>query len=104
MGKIRIDVGVYTAFTFDCSDFDFKDVKMLVLTVKNKADIHSEVIIEREFKEPKIHNVIISPQESVLLESTAQYDIDKILTDGKRFKITENEKIQLRKCVGDAID
>lgn len=104
MQDIRIDVGVCTALSINLSDVDFTGIKEVIFTVKNFADINSPVIIERRFTEPKVHEIIITPEESVRLSAGAEYDFDTMLEDGTRLKMTDNGKVILRKSVGDCID
>ena len=47
--------------------------------------------------------MVITPEESLALKSTAEYDFCIQLADGKRFKITNNGKVVLRRAVGDCI-
>lgn len=104
MKDIRIDVGVCTALDIDLSSVDFTGIKEIVFTVKNITAADAPEIIERVFTEPKVHEIVISPEESLALKSTAEYDFDMIREDGKRFKLTDNGKVVLRKAVGDCID
>lgn len=104
MKEIRIDVGVCTVVSINLTDVDFTGIEKVILTVKNFADARSPVIIEREFTEPGIHDIIIKPEESIKLIASAEYDFDKVLLDGTRLKMTDNGKVILRKGVGDCID
>jgi hypothetical protein len=101
MKDIRVDVGVYTAFEIDLSQVDFTGIKKIILTVKNSTLVSSKVIIEREFTEPNIYPITITPEESVKLSEGAVYDFTKIISDGvTRFKITDTGKVKLRYGVG----
>ncbi len=104
MEDLRIDVGVHTAVTVDCSGVDFTGVQKLVLTVKNTPQVTAPALLVAEFSAPGVHTVVITPEQSVLLTESAQYDIVKVLTDGRRFKLTDNGKIVLRYGVGDCIE
>lgn len=104
MQDIRIDIGVCTALSINLSDVNFTGIKEVVFTVKNFADINSPVIIERRFTEPKAHEIIITPEESVKLRPNAQYDFDAVLADDRRVKLTENGGVILRRGVGDCIE
>lgn len=104
MKDIRIDIGVCTALDIDLSAVDFTGIKGIIFTVKNYPDPNAPEIIEREFTEPGIHKIVITPDESLALKTTAEYDFCTVLTDGSRFKMTENGKVVLRKAVGDCID
>ena len=104
MEKIRIDVGVNTALSIDCTQFDFTGVLKVVFTIKNDPSINAPVIVEREFIKPEKYNVIITPEESLAIGSNAVADINKILVDGRRYKISDNYNIVLRKGVGDAFE
>lgn len=100
MDMIRIDAGVHTALLVDLTEFDFTDVEKVILTIKNSTEVNAPALIEREFTEPKIYNEIITPQESLLLCRTAVYDFNKVLTDGTRYKVGDNGKIDLRDGCG----
>lgn len=104
MKNIRIDVGVCTALDIDLSTFDFTGVKELIFTVKNYPSPEAHEIIERVFTEPGVHTIVIAPEESLELKASAEYDFSMILMDGKRYKVTDNGKVVLRKAVGDCID
>ncbi len=104
MKDIRIDIGVYTALEIDLSVFDFAGVEKVIFTVKNYPTPEAPEIIERVFTEPGIHEAVITPEESLALKSTAEYDFSAVLADGKRHKVTDNGKVVLRKAVGDSID
>lgn len=104
MKEIRIDVGVCSALTVNLSKFDFTGIQKVILTVKNLADHKAPVIIEREFTEAKVHEVIIEPEESIKLTEHAMYDFDKVLANGKRLKLTDVGKVVLHRGVGDCID
>lgn len=103
MEDLRIDVGVHTAVTVDCSEVDFTGVQKLVLTVKNTPQAAAHALIEAELSAPGVHTVVITPEQSVLLTESAVYDVVKVLIDGRRFKMTENGKIILRYGVGDCL-
>lgn len=96
MDYIRVDVGVHTAIRVDLTEFDFTGITKLIMTVKNSLNSGAPVLFEREFNEPKVYNEIITPQESLLLKTTAVYDFDKVMSDGKRYKMGDNGKIELR--------
>ena len=104
MEKIRIDIGVCTALDIDLSAVDFTGIEKVIFTVKNYPAPDAPEIIEREFTEPGVHEVVITPEESLALNITAEYDFSTVLADGRRFKLTENGKVVLRKAVGDCID
>ena len=102
MEKIIIDFGVYTALTVDLTEFDFTGVKEVVMTASNwLVDCKSSVIFERKYTEPIIHNEIITPDESKKITNNAYYDFDKIMTDGKRYKLSEKGKIEVRRGCGE---
>lgn len=104
MKDIRIDIGVCTALDIDLSTVDFTAIKAVIFTVKNYPAPNAPEVIERVFTEPGIHEVVITPEESLALKTTAEYDFCTVLEDGKRFKLTDNGKVVLRKAVGDCID
>ncbi|MEE1069066.1 MAG: hypothetical protein U0K81_01150 [Paludibacteraceae bacterium] len=104
MKDIRIDIGVCTALDIDLSTVDFTAIKAVIFTVKNYPVPDAPEVIERVFTEPGIHEVVITPEESLALKTTAEYDFCTVLEDGKRFKLTDNGKVVLRKAVGDCID
>ena len=96
MDEIRVDVGVNTALEVDLSGFDFTGIEKLILTVKNGLAPSSEVVIERDFREPKLYSVNITPEESRQLNACASYDFNKVLVDGRRYKMGANGKVVLR--------
>lgn len=104
MQNIRVDIGVCTALDVDLSTVDFTGIKEVVFTIKNYPTPEAPEIVERRFTEPGVHEVVITPEESLALTITAEYDFTMILTDGKKFKMTDNGKVTLRKAVGDSID
>jgi hypothetical protein len=104
MKEIRIDIGVCTALDVDLSDMDFTGIKGVIFTVKNYPDPQAPEIIEREFTEPGAYTIVITPEESLALKTTAEYDFCTVLTNGDKFKLTENGKVILRKAVGDCLD
>ena len=105
MQDIQIDVGVCTILTINLSTVDFKEVDKVIFTVKNLPDPTSEVIIEREFTTPEVHQIVVTAEESMRLTDKAEYDFGQILKDkGLRVKMTDNGKVKLRKAVGDCID
>lgn len=101
---IRIDVGVDTILQVDLSDINFLGVEAIIFTIKNQLTSISEAIIERRFTEAKIYDLIISAEESKMLQDGAQYDFQKVLINGIRVKLTENGRIKLQRAVGDKID
>ena len=104
MHQIRIDIGVCTILNINLSDTDFTGVEKIIFTVKNFPTVGSPVIIERVFTEPKPYKVIITPEESIKLTHTAEFDFNKVLIDGTRLKMDDNGKVTLRQGVGDGID
>ena len=104
MKDIRIDIGVCTALDIDLTSVDFLGIEGVVFTVKNYPDPNAPEIIERVFTEPGVHKVVITPEESLALKTTAEYDFCILLHDGNRFKMTDNGKVVLRKAVGDCVD
>lgn len=104
MKDIRIDVGVCTVLSINLEKIDFTGIEKIILTVKNLPGVTSKVIIEREFTEAKVYEVIITPEESIKLADNAVYDFNKVLLDGMRQKITDNGRVVLRRGVGDCID
>lgn len=96
---IYIDYGVSTPIEVDLSDFDFSGIQKVILTGKNMK--YDEVIFEREFTSAAVHNIVISPEESRLVKEYAEYDLNIVLTDGKRYKEGENGKIFIRKGAGE---
>jgi hypothetical protein len=104
MENIRIDIGVCTALDIDLSAVDFTGIKEVIFTVKNYPVPDAPEVIERVFTEPGVHEIVITPEESMALKATAEYDFCTVLEDGKRFKLTDNGKVVLRKAVGDCID
>jgi hypothetical protein len=100
MQQIRIDVGVYTALEIDLSGFDFTGVKKLILTAKNRPEKNSKVLFEREYTEAKVYTEFITPEESEKIIDNAVYDFVKELNDGKRLKVGDNGKIELRRGCG----
>jgi hypothetical protein len=103
MQQIWIDVGVYTALEVDLTGFDFTGIEKLILTAKNSLVETSEVLFEREFTEAKVYTEYITPEESKKLASGAVYDFNKVLVDGKRLKMGDNGKIELRKGCGQCL-
>lgn len=104
MKELRIDVGVCTSIEVDLSHIDFTGIEGVIFTVKNYPDPMAPEIIERLFTEKGVHEMVITPEESLALKTTAEYDFCMQLPDGKRFKITNNGKVVLRKAVGDCIE
>jgi hypothetical protein len=97
---MTIDVGVYTSFRVDLSEFDFNGRTKVILTIRNRPDEAHPVVAEREYTEAKLYDDVITPEESVKLFKGAVYDFDEVLTDGKRYKICDNKPITLRKGCG----
>ena len=104
MNDIRIDLGVYTSLSVDLSNYDFNGIEKVILTVKNKPDVNLPAIIEREFTESKLYNVVFTPEESLQVKMGAVYDFTKVLVDGTRHKEGDNGKVILRAAVGDCIE
>lgn len=104
MKDIRVDIGVCTALDVDLSTVDFTGIKGVVFTIKNFPLPSDPEIVERVFTEPGIHEVVITPEESLALKAGAEYDFCTVLENGKRFKLTDNGKVVLRKAVGDCLD
>lgn len=104
MKDIRIDVGLCTSLDIDLSSIDFTGIEAVIFTVKNYPNPEAPEIIERLFTEPGVHKMVITPEESLALKTTAEYDFCMQLADGTRFKLTDNGRIVLRKAVGDCID
>jgi hypothetical protein len=100
MQQIRIDVGVYTALEIDLPGFDFTGISKLIMTAKNSPVETSEVLFEREYTEAKVYTEYITPEESRKIVDGAVYDFNKVLVDGKRLKMGDNGKIELRKGCG----
>lgn len=104
MEFITVDVGVCTALQVDLSEFDFTDVEEVIFTIKNNPAPMETVIVERTFKSPDVHDVVIRPEESVKLTDGAMYDFDKVYVNGNRFKVSETGRVILRRCVGCSMD
>lgn len=104
MQNITIDVGVCTALSVNLSNVDFSSISKVIFTVKNFASATSPPIIERIFTGPQIHEIIITPEESLKLLTGAEYDFDMLLKNGTRLKMTDNGKVILRRGVGDCIE
>lgn len=100
MDTITIDFGVHTALEFDFTGFDFTGISKVVWTVKKSPNHALPVLFTREFTEPKVYSIIITPQESMKLNEEAVYDFTKVLVDGNTYKNGENGKIELRRGVG----
>lgn len=100
MDTITIDVGVYTALEVDLTEFDFTGISKVIMTVKNLTSLDTPTIFTREFTEPKVYRVVVSPEESAKLIKGAVYDFNKVLVDGKTYKNGDNGKIELRKGCG----
>ena len=100
MQQIRIDVGVYTALEIDLSGFDFTGIKKLIMTAKNRPEKAMKVLFEREFTEAKVYTEYITPEESEKIVDGAVYDFVIELVDGKRLKVGDNGKIELRRGCG----
>lgn len=98
MNNIQIDVGVYTSLDVDLTEFDFTGIDRVLLTIKNGNS--SGVLILREFTEPGIHTVTVTPKESMSLACGAVYDFNIVTSDGKRYKNGDNGSVILRKGVG----
>ena len=103
MQQIRIDVGVYTALEIDLTGFDFTGISKVIMTAKNSPVQTSEVLFEREYTEAKVYTEFITPEESKKLVDGAVYDFNKELTDGRRLKIGDNGKIELRRGCGQCL-
>lgn len=104
MKDIRIDIGVCTALDIDLSNMDFTGIAKVIFTVKNYPTPEAPEIIERVFTEPGVYEIVITPEESLALKATAEYDLCTVLENGNKFKLTDNGKVVLRKAVGDCID
>lgn len=100
MQQIRIDVGVYTALEIDLTGFDFTGVNKLIMTAKNRPEKAMKVLFEREFTEAKVYTEYITPEESEKIVDGAVYDFVMELADGKRLKVGDNGKIELRRGCG----
>ena len=100
MQQIRIDVGVYTALEIDLSGFNFTGVKKLIMTAKNRPEKAMKVLFEREYTEAKVYTEYITPEESEKIVDGAVYDFVMELADGKRLKVGDNGKIELRNGCG----
>lgn len=96
MGNITIDMNLYTAITVDLTDFDFRGITKVVMNFKNKPLYKGEPLFSRTFLTAEKHNVIITPEESLMLEEGAEYDIVKVLGDNTCYKVGENGTITLR--------
>lgn len=103
MKDIIVDVGVYTAYNIKLTAANFVGVKQIILTIKNSPTPGSPAIIEKIFTEPKEDTLLITPEQSLQLTSGAVYDFNKVSSDDKRYKITENGRIILRYGVGDCV-
>lgn len=103
MQQIRIDYGVYTALEIDLTGFDFTGVEKLIMTAKNTPVETAGILFEREYTEAKVYTEFITPEESRKIGNVAVYDFNKVLTDGKRLKIGDNGKIELRKGAGQCL-
>ena len=104
MQDIRIDIGVCTILNINLADIDFTGIREIVFTVKNAPAVDAPIIIERVFTQAGVHDIKITPEESVKLTQSAEYDFSKILTDGTQLKMTDNGKVILRKSVGGCLD
>jgi hypothetical protein len=103
MEDIRIDVGVYTLLKVKLSNAKFTEGMSIVLTIKNSLDPNAPAIIEKTYTKAEDCDLEITPEESLQLTSGAMYDFNKVI-DGKRYKISDNGRIILRKGVGDNLD
>lgn len=97
---MRIDVGVYTPFRVNLTEFDFTGRSKVILTIKNHPDTAVPVIVEREYTEAKAYDDVITPEESIKLRDGAMYDFDEVMEDGRRYKICDNHSVVLRRGCG----
>lgn len=100
MKDIEINVGLHTDLYFDLSKVDFAGIESIILTIKNLASIESPVIVEREFTSSGKHKVTITPEESILLEKGAVYDLTEVREDGTTYPCSKIGRVVLEKRVG----
>lgn len=94
MNDINIDYNVYTPISVNLTSFDFTGISKVVMTIKNKPS--SDPVLVWEFTESQVYIMDVTPEQSKLIHTTAEYDIDIITTGGKRYKNADNGKIHLR--------
>ena len=101
MQTIIIDVGVYTSFGVDLTDdsINLANGDKFILAIKNSVNDSGFGIITREFIGKKIHEVLITPEESRMINKGAVYDIVQINAYDECFKIIENGGINLYRGV-----
>ena len=104
MDDVRLDVGLYTHFVIDCSQVDFTGIEKLIFTVKNSTGLKDPPVIRREFTAGGLQDVYITPEESIQVKNNAFWDVDKVLTNGQQYKMTDNGRVVLRFGVGECID
>lgn len=100
MNTIQIDIGVHTPIDVDLTSYDFTGIEKLIFTVKNRLCEDSPIIIQREFTKSIKDTIIVTPEESLLLERGAEYDFIEVLKDSHVYKVTANGAISLRRGVG----
>lgn len=94
MEPIRIDVGVYTPLQVDLREFDFTGIQTVRLTMKNKYSV--ETVLQRDFLSASLHDIVITPAESLLLREDAEYDFCIITDGGQEYKNGGNGAVRLR--------
>lgn len=99
---MKIYKGVYTQFVVHLEELDMTGVSKVVLTIKNK--LGGNPVIVREYTSAEAVTETITPEEADKLEMGAKYDFDIISSDGKRYKITENEPVEVERGVGSCAD
>lgn len=101
---ITIDKGLYTNISIKIKeDLDFTHIKKIVFCIKN--NVHDKPIVCFDsITGPGQYYVEITPEQSELIQPFAVYDFNIVDENDKRYKLTENGKINIREGVGKAYD
>lgn len=100
MEQIYVDYLLHTPITIDLSEFDFTGVSKVVLTAKKYMYNKKYTLLVKEFTEPKIYTVTVTPEESKRFDGDVYYDFISFMTNGEVYKASDVGKMVLRKGVG----
>ncbi|MCF0105031.1 MAG: hypothetical protein HUJ51_06600 [Eggerthellaceae bacterium] len=95
--------GCYTQYKVIMPVNAFKGATKLILTCKNR--IGGDVIFTRAITSDKLYKDgnfydVITPEEAERVRNNARFDFDKLLNDGRRFRMKCADRVQIQYGVG----
>ena len=94
--------GVNTQYCVNIPTGAMKGTTKIIMTFKNR--VNGELLFTREYTSEGKNYDVITAEEAELVQNNAMYDFDKILIDGRRFRMHCPGRIQIQYGIGGTSD